>query len=1025
MSALSDQPARDAILERLDENMVVEAGAGTGKTRSLVDRVVALIKTGRANLGGVAAITFTESAAAELRARITESLELAADDTSLPQDQRERCLHAVAELDQASIQTLHSFAASLLGERPLAAGLPPGFTIRDEIEAEIAFENRWAAWLDAALDDPVAQQALRPALAADMTLDHMRTIADSFHNNYDLLAAASFAAPSSQDAESEQVSELRPVLELLRSFTLDYARERRDAGQVEFLDMLVLARDLLRDSLPARDHFRARFTHILIDEMQDTDPLQAEIALFLAEETAARTDPNDRPRDWRKVQPAAGKLFIVGDPKQSIYRFRRADIQQVELMRQAVGGENVLLQQNFRSLSPVIDWVNHLFSQWMQGEAQALYAPLVTGAQDGRPPPVRVMGGEVEGLIGVVRRQEAEAIANAVRTAIENGWQVRSEDEDGVLRPALYQDICILMPRRAGFDALEIAFEEAGIPFRLESASLIYNTQEARDLLNCLAAIDDPTNPVAVVAALRSPALACSDADLLTFVENGGQFDYLAQDSPSHERKAPGGCVADALAVLRKFHERRKWTAPATLIEQFVRACRLRELALNERYARGRWTRYGFLIDRARAFAATGEASLRAFLAWTERQRAENARARETVVRESDAGAVSVMTIHGAKGLEFPIVFLAGLNATRGPSPDPVLFDRKSGRIEAKASLQTAGYQEMADFEKTRAEEERVRLIYVAATRARDHLVVSLYRKAGDKNSAAVHIDSFMQGADRLWQRFDPPAAAATSAKRRAPASNAADEWKAPRSTAAGAEAADDDTPAARERWQQQRRERYAARSLPISAAATRLVRNEQDEKEEQDVPDEPWRRGRAGTNIGRAVHAVLQVVDLRTGSDLDKNVQAQAAAEGVSKRADEIGRLVQRALDSSLVQRALASKRWWREAPVAGPVGDGIVEGFIDLLFEEEDGFVIVDFKTDAVGAAEEVEQAMTRYRLQGGAYALALSKAAGVKVKEVSFLFLEPNLQKSVDNLPQAQEEAEEAALAWLTGTHAGDSV
>ena len=142
----------------------------------------------------------------------------------------------------------------------------------------------------------------------------------------------------------------------------------------------------------------------------------------------------------------------------------------------------------------------------MQGEAQAAYAPLVAGPQAGESPPVRFMGGEVDGLIGVVRRQEAEAIAGAVRTAIEQGWQVRSEEEGGVLRPAAYQDICVLMPRRAGFDALEIAFEEAGIPFRLESASLIYNTQEARDLLNCLAAIDDPTDPVAVVAALRSPA---------------------------------------------------------------------------------------------------------------------------------------------------------------------------------------------------------------------------------------------------------------------------------------------------------------------------------------------------------------------------------------------------------------------------------------------------------------------------------------------------------------------------------------
>ncbi|MDE0464292.1 MAG: UvrD-helicase domain-containing protein, partial [Caldilineaceae bacterium] len=914
MSTLSDQPARDAILERLDTNMVVEAGAGTGKTRSLVDRVVALIKTGRARLGGIAAITFTESAAAELRARIAESLELAADDTGLPHEQRERCRLAVADLDQAAIQTLHSFAGRLLGERPLAAGLPPGFTIRDEIAAEIAFEDRWSAWLDTTLEDPEAQDALRLALAAGMTLDHMRKIADSFHTNHDLLAGASFDAPASQFNEGEQASELTPVLELLQRFTLEYARERRAAGQVEFLDMLVLARNLLRDSIPARDHFRDRFTHILIDEMQDTDPLQAEIALFLAEKTDDRTNPDDRPRDWRKVQPIEGKLFVVGDPKQSIYRFRRADIQQVEQMRQAVGGASVLLQQNFRSQPPVIDWVNHLFSQWMQGDAQADYAPLVSLPQTGESPPVRFIGGEIEENMGVVRRQEAAAIARAIRTAIDEGWQVRSEDGDGAKHRADYQDICVLMPRRTGFDALEIALEDADIPFRLESASLIYNTQEIRDLLNCLMAIDDPTHPIAVVAALRSPAFACADTDLLTFVEAGGQFDYLAGV------EAPPGRVAEALAVLKKFHERRKWTAPATLIEQFVRARRLRELALDERQWRGRWTRYGFLIDRARAFAATGEGSLRAFLAWTDRQREEQARARETVVRESDAGAVSVMTVHGAKGLEFPIVLLAGLNATRGPNPDPVLFDRTSGRIEVKAELQTLGYEELAAFEKERGEEERVRLIYVAATRARDHLVVSLYRNKRGSASAAARIEEFMQGADHLWQRLEPAAD---------PAPRAAD--------AAGESATStDDPPETRQHWQQQRRQLFAARSLPISAAATRLAQDEKDAKEEQDVPDEPWRRGRAGTNIGRAVHAVLQVVDLRTGSDLDENVQAQAAAEGVPSRTDDIGRLVQRALDSSLVQRALASKRWWREAPVAGPVGDGIVEGFVDLLFKE-----------------------------------------------------------------------------------------
>ena len=314
MTTPSDQPARNAIVERLDENMVVEAGAGTGKTRSLVERVVALITTGRASMGGIAAITFTEAAAAELRSRIGETLERVSADPSRQHAERERCKRGVDDLDQASIQTLHSFAGSLLRERPLEAGLPPGFNVRDEIEAEVAFEKKWSEWLDATLDDPGAQETLRPALEEGMTLRHIREIAVSFHRNYDLLANASFDMPSDQATEGERDAVLVPVLELLRRFALDYADERKADGEVEFQDLLVLARDLLRDSIPARDHFRERYSHILIDEVQDTDPLQAELAMFLAEDVSGSAESSDRPNDWHDVRPAAGKLFIVGTP---------------------------------------------------------------------------------------------------------------------------------------------------------------------------------------------------------------------------------------------------------------------------------------------------------------------------------------------------------------------------------------------------------------------------------------------------------------------------------------------------------------------------------------------------------------------------------------------------------------------------------------------------------------------------------------------------------------------------------------
>ena len=998
MTTPSDQTARDAIVERLDENMVVEAGAGTGKTRSLVDRIVALITTGRAGIGSIAAITFTEAAAAELRSRIGETLERASEDSSLDDGRRLRCERAVADLDQASIQTLHSFAGSLLRERPLEAGLPPGFNIRAGIESEVAFEKYWSDWLDTALDDPEGQEALRPALAEGMTLRQMREVALRFHQNYDLLLNAEFNLPSDDDLTGERERELVPVLRLLRRFALEYAEERKAAGEVEFQDLLVLARDLLRNNMSARDHFRERYSHILIDEVQDTDPLQSELAMFLSEDVSNEADSADRPRDWRDVRPQAGKLFIVGDQKQSIYRFRRADIQQVRKLQEAVGGSKVLLTQNFRSLPPVIDWVNHVFSHWMEEDVgQPAYSPLEAEPVRDEPPVVRHMGGALGGNITKVRRQEAEAIRRTIETAVAEGWPVRPESGGREIRPARYHDICVLAPSRLGFDELESALETAGIPYRLESASLIYETQEARDLLNCISAIDDPTDHVSVVAALRSPAFACSDADLLQFVEAGGQFDYLADESST-----PGN-VFDGLAVLKKFHERRRWMSPSALIEEFVRERRLMELALDNRQWRARWSRYRFLIDRARAFAASGETSLRAYISWTVRQRDEQTRAQETAVPESDENAVRIMTVHAAKGLEFPILVLAGLNAGRSQRTEPVRFNRESESIEVKVGpkdlvFRTGGYDCLAAFDKDREEQEDVRLMYVAATRARDHLIVSLFRSAKGRNSDAERIEELMEGADHLWEPFVPPAENLNPPE---PPEETPDP--------------DVDTSAMRRQWQNARREVYADRSLPTSAAATRLAR---EAKDEQDIPDEPWRRGRAGTSIGRAVHAVLQVVDLRTGDGLDNIASAQAAAEGLPGRADEIARLAQRALDSPLVHRALESGRWWRETPVAGPVGDGIVEGFIDLLFEEEDGYVVVDYKTDDVPTDEDIDRAMERYRLQGGTYALALSKATGLKVKEVSFLFLQPRREVTVEDLPGAMLEAEQAAKALFKG-------
>ena len=635
-----DQAARDTIASNLQDTLFIEASAGTGKTTSLVNRVVNMIATGTATLDKIAAITFTEAAAAELRERIREELEKAAADCARSTDERDRCQQGISDLDQSAIQTLHAFAALLLHERPLEAGLPPSFEVNDEMKSGVRFNEEWDKWLDKALEDPSLADHLSRALTLGLTLDKLKDIAHAFHNNYNDLANTVFesVAPTPQAAQflidaragmehlctlsqngpgdklydhvqgklggirrlkdgkpgsnlsyrllkrllplkcgsgrqsdwntdpetdengckslkdllklldekvhaeitSTRRAALIPILEALRKFVFDYAEKRRAEGRAEFQDLLVWARDLLRDNLEVRDHFRKRFSHLLIDEVQDTEPLQAEIAMFLAEYAPYGPSPIPRPDTWLDVLPEKGKLFVVGDPKQSIYRFRRADVEQMNHLRErmeSAGGNALSLVQNFRSHRPIVDWVNHLFSHLMDGdETQARYEEMhhrweADNTDPFHPRVWALSDVETKDNMGIVRNQEAEDIADLLSQMVAQGWKVLDKEksdksESASYRSIGYSDICILMPTRTGLANLERGLEVRNIPYRLENASLTFETQEVRDLLNCLKAIDDPSNQIAVVGALRSTVFGCSDIDLLLYHEAHGSFDY-------------------------------------------------------------------------------------------------------------------------------------------------------------------------------------------------------------------------------------------------------------------------------------------------------------------------------------------------------------------------------------------------------------------------------------------------------------------------------------------------------------------
>jgi ATP-dependent exoDNAse (exonuclease V) beta subunit len=1111
-----DQSAREKILDRLDETLFVEAGAGTGKTSSLVGRMLRLVITGRASIGGIAAITFTEAAAAELGHRIREGLEKAGADESLSPPEQESARRALQGLDLASIQTLHGFAAAILQERPLEAGLPPEFEIMDEIAGELAFEERWRDWLDGAMRRDETILDLRLAFTMGLSPDQLRNIALEFHQNYDLLesyhiaealmpeaaAADRLLSESDELARLCQYSDLRDddplyagvqrllriavglgkapsdepdsylqltrllwppgnrgrtadwrkdsktganactqlkalvkevrtavddeiaavrqsalshLLQELRGFALDYAAGRKRQGRANYHDLLVWARDLLRDNLAVRDYFRQRFTHLLIDEVQDTDPIQAEIALFLSEDAPLGGAAGDRPRQWQNITPERGKLFVVGDPKQSIYRFRRADIRQVAGLREQMGGEIVQLVQNFRSQQPVAEWVNHIFGPWMaEGETQPGYEPIVhrwegepwkqgRGSGEGKPRPAVWRLGDVvvSASAAEVRRQEDEAISRLLRNIVEDGWQVLDREKTEAegqecYRPAEFRDICLLLRARTGLSSLENALEAADAPYRMEGASLVFHTQEVRDLMNCLRAIDDPSDEVAIVAALRSPAFACSDVELLEFHQAGSRFDYLTLHGPV------GGPVSQGLEKLRGYHAARNWDSVAHLIDRFIRERHLMQLALDHPRTREHWRRYRFMVDQARGFVAAGGESLRGYIEWMDRRRDENARVAEAASPDADEDAVRIMTVHAAKGLEFPIVILTRINSdlSRTGGSRPVIFERTNGSIEARAGsegsrFETPGYADALSLERALEQEEAVRLLYVAATRARDHLAVSMYRR--DRGISLAHrVADFAEGGDYLWQRAQPHELPP----------KVADE--------SGADGIDPESHSLeeREQWTKARAALIKANSAPTSIAATRLASVDKEESES----DEPWKRGRGSSEVGRAVHSVLQTIDLATGSGIDDTANAQATAEGIPHRRAEVAQLVRKAIASDIVQRAVNSTRYWREVPLGIPLeGGAVLEGFIDLLFEENGHLVVVDYKTDDVDA-DQTAARLQNYRMQAGAYALAVNRATGRPVSEVVYLFVRLGREESVPNIAALATEAENAARDYI---------
>jgi ATP-dependent exoDNAse (exonuclease V) beta subunit len=763
-------------------------------------------------------------------------------------------------------------------------------------------------------------------------------------------------------------------------------------GVLTFDDLIIKLRDLLRDSPFAATALRERYDVLMIDEFQDTDPAQVEIALSFA-----------RHPGTADVEP--GRVFLVGDPKQSIYRFRKADMSVYAQTRELISmadGKFPVLSRNRRSRQPIIDWVNATFMKLFGSGDEPNVQPPYVGIEPARTGPsmsiagpgVAFFGNEDSNKAQDVYRKEARAIASLCHMILKEGWQV---EDDGEVRRAGLRDIAILMPTRASLVSLERSLGDAQVPYRVESGSLVYRTQEVRDLINCLTAIDDPSDEVAIVGGLRSPAFACSDVDLARHRSGGGRWNYLSPDLDDRD-----GPVADALRVLRDYHRLRRDHSLAALVERFTSARGFAEIDVLDQDSRNSFRRMRFVAEQARRFEESAPESLRAFVSWLEHLATGTVIDQEGAGLEDDEDAARILTIHAAKGLEFPIVIMTGLAHRPSGRAEMFMADmangdvavavRAQGRNESTFNFQAGPAEELREVEKRHSLAEANRLLYVAATRARDHLVISLYHSANSAKGCAAQrliehgaregaVELVVPGGGELAR------AAPFDGLTVDPAPVALAEFDERRS--ALVEGA--------------RQQRYTS----ATALGPQVER-----KEHADDDTEPWARGRGGTHLGRAVHAAIQSLPLDAGDDAVRaSSRAQAVAEAIPDRAAEVTRLVGRALSSAAAGRARKATRALREVPFAMSQDGVILEGFVDLVIEADGGIEIVDWKTDDVNE-KEIEERLRSYELQAGLYILGLERATGRPVRAVTYVFVRPGIERS----PGAPDALREQALSRL---------
>ena len=843
----------------------------------------------------------------------------------------------------------------------------------DAIEASLRSARRWNEWNWRGYN----VRELAPGLSRDDVLerrDELKEILDRVVDACDADLAACLH------------KELRPLV-------AEYEVLKKRAGKLDFIDLLCRARDLLRDDAAVLTELRERFTHVLVDEFQDTDPLQVEIVMML-------------------TQGVPGKAFVVGDPKQSIYRFRRADIAIYEAARQQFvdeGADVLELSVSFRSDPRIQDAVNGAFAPAMQGGTQASYVPLrpFREADESRPAVVVVPVPAPYGKFGKVWNVAIDqslpgAVAGWIDWLLrESGWQVQDVDTRE-MRDVRSSDVCLLFKRfnkwfgEQATTPYARSLEARGIPHVLVGGRTLHDREEVQAVRNALTAIEWPDDQLSVFATLRGPLFAVPDDALLAWKAAIGAIHPLRIPADVSALSESLREVAEAMVVLRELHNRRNRRPIADTVGLLLEATRAHAGLANWSAGDQVLANVLRMAELGRRFEASPHAtSFRAFVEHLAEEAESGASAQALVVEEGTEG-VRLMTVHKAKGLQFPVVVLCdmtalevGRNPSRHADPDTNAWYAPIAGCVPIELLEASG--EVLD----RDREESHRLLYVAATRARDVLVVpgvgdeaqegwvsllnpAIYpaTKSGHASAVAPGCPDFGSEtvADRGGARA--PGASVRPGQHTSKVGSPAVWWDPSVLPSSGQAthglrrhwllAPDPDTGRAErgirdhEAWETARRERIEGASKPTLTVVTSREKAETPTAGEPPMTLEETaavRPGRpSGKRFGALVHGAMATLPLNAdAAAVEASVAINARLVGASE--EEVNAAVDsvtQALVHPLMVRAFGADELRREESLTVVAGGELVEGTLDLCFREGETWTVVEFKTSLNTPAE-----------------------------------------------------------------------